>query len=309
MAEMRPTTGHWGRGGGAGGGSWRPWRHRIVGAFVAAAAALGLLISTASPAAAWTDAQLSWSACGWFDLQGPIRVQVDPGFKYPDPSQSPEGHYSSYPDRIQGAVNTWSGVFNNAPKWKHTLQVTTGVSEPEIVLRNHTPDIGDGKTYLGYTFVQRRVDGFSGSDFTNRCPYKSTTIQPLKYARIETAIRGDFFTQGNEWRAYWENKNGDCPSGSRTDPRTAPYSTCSKKYDFEAVMAHELGHAMGQAHPSEESSSGGETRPTENGAAQCPDPTINATMCRNQNQYRSSGRTLEDWDIQSFYRHITIGHY
>jgi hypothetical protein len=305
MVEMRSASGDAGHGGAATRGGRKSWRHRVAGAFGAATAALGLVISTASPAAAWTDSELSWSACGWFDLQGPIRVQVDPNYNYPAPSQSPEGHYSSYPDRIRGAVNTWSGVFNNAPKWKHTLQVTTGVAQPEIVLRNHTPNIGDGKTYLGYTFVQRRVDGFSGSDFTNRCPYKSTTIQPMKYARIETAIRGDFFTQGNEWRAYWENKNGDCPNRSAG----APYSTCSKKYDFEAVMLHELGHALGQPHPSEPSSSGGETRPTENNAARCWDYMTNATMCRSQNDYWSSGRTLEDWDIQSFYRHITIGHY
>lgn len=130
----------------------------------------------------------------------------------------------------------------------------------------------------------------------------TTMHAPIKTAfpgsvYIDIAVRSDWFTQDDSRRAYWEL----CP-----DRDYAPAYTCSKTIDAGSVMLHELGHAIGLAHPSQTDAhlGGGTTAFT---IAKCGVVNDQATMCQAADsgapQYRTHRRTLEFWDTTSLAFH------
>lgn len=72
--------------------------------------------------------------------------------------------------------------------------------------------------------------------------------------------------------------------------------------DFESILMHELGHAMGIPHPQEVDEHQLSLSPDAATLADCGTTTDRATMCANVAQrFRSSGRTLHEWDYRSLY--------
>ena len=78
------------------------------------------------------------------------------------------------------------------------------------------------------------------------------------------AVQDNWFTQGDAYRSAWE----DC---GRSGGPNWPY-TCGKLYDFEALIAHEFGHAHGLMHPTLIDS-------TASSLANCGSTTSRATIC------------------------------
>jgi hypothetical protein len=110
--------------------------------------------------------------------------------------------------------------------------------------------------------------------------------------RIRTTYSDVWFTQDDSRRALWEN----CPNTG------TPAYTCSKKMDFESILTHELGHAMGIPHAQEVDNHQASLSPNAPTIAGCGTTTDRATMCANiAQQYRSSGRTLHQWDRDSLW--------
>jgi hypothetical protein len=116
---------------------------------------------------------------------------------------------------------------------------------------------------------------------------------------VDMATRGDWFTQDNSRRAYWEG----CPGRGFVTTYT-----CSKTIDFGSVVLHELGHAIGLAHPADvDTHLGGGSQSFS--LAKCSNVLDQATMCQagnvggTQYQYRTHRRTLDPWDVTSIAQH------
>lgn len=116
---------------------------------------------------------------------------------------------------------------------------------------------------------------------------------------VSLATRSDWFVQDDFRRVLWES----CPTSGYL-----PTYTCSKVYDAGSVMLHELGHAIGLAHPSQT-----QTHVSLSGVvdvmalAKCSVVLDQATMCQSGDApgggaYRSHRRTLDAWDTTSVSR-------
>lgn len=106
---------------------------------------------------------------------------------------------------------------------------------------------------------------------------------------IDIDIRSDWFTQEDSRRALWEG----CTS-------TSTY-TCSKMWDAGGVMLHELGHAVGIAHPQHtDQHRDSYATPKAVDLATCANALDQATMCAFvSGDHRSHWRTLHSWDNSS----------
>jgi hypothetical protein len=110
---------------------------------------------------------------------------------------------------------------------------------------------------------------------------------PSVYADID--VRSNWFTQDDSRRALWEA----CPSDGYS-----PTYTCSKKWDAGGVMLHELGHAVGLAHPQTTDAHTGNSLATQD--ADCSVWNDQATMCSSLwGMHRSHWRTLHQGDTDS----------
>ena len=116
---------------------------------------------------------------------------------------------------------------------------------------------------------------------------------------ISLATRSDWFTQDDSRRALWES----CPSNGYL-----PTYTCSKVYDVGSVITHELGHAIGLAHPSQTQAHVSLSGVVNVMAlAKCSVVLDQATMCQSADAtgggvYRSHRRTFDAWDTSSVSR-------
>ena len=123
-----------------------------------------------------------------------------------------------------------------------------------------------------------------------------TRVDLANAISIQIAVRSDWFTQADDRRALWES----CPNSSYS-----PVYTCSKVFDFGSVIMHELGHAVGLAHPrqTDDHVHGYNPGPVMT-LADCGIVLDQATMCQAQdssgsNQYRTHRRTFHSWDTAS----------
>ena len=110
---------------------------------------------------------------------------------------------------------------------------------------------------------------------------------------IALATRSDWFAQDDSRRLYWEA----CPGSSYSSGYT-----CSKTVDVGSTMIHELGHAIGLAHPRQVVNDGHGSGTLL--AADCFVTLDQATMCQagdlpGGGKYRSHRRTLHAWDLSS----------
>jgi hypothetical protein len=92
----------------------------------------------------------------------------------------------------------------------------------------------------------------------------------------------------------------------RTYGNFVPAYTCSKNRDFEGLLAHELGHAMGLPHPGSVDTHDPALSPNAATVASCSNNLDYATMC-GPRTYRTTAQTLHAWDRESF-RIIEVQH-
>jgi hypothetical protein len=183
---------------------------------------------------------------------------------------------------------------------------TTSQAASEIGLHYRVGPLNVDNTYLARVDIRLRPSPAPATEFDPvRCPPHVDDIdafpQAFHIARAEILIasRPDWFTQPDTMRATWERCGSDL--GFSID--VSHLFLCTKLFDFGSVVAHELGHVLGLHHPDQ-------IEPLAPGAsndARCTPPWANAlsqaTMCRTTYTYRSAGRTLDLWDLDTIRVH------
>ena len=150
--------------------------------------------------------------------------------RYP-PDSLRDGVLNSFNNRINQAIATWNAALNNAGYVVPTdvLRMTDPCGAPQIEVTQY--QFGSGSSLWG------DATSYSQSG-VNSCVMHSTSNDWLGFAHIRTDVHDDWWTQEDSRRAYWE----DCPARNYL-----PAYTCSKDRDFESLLAHELGHALGRS--------------------------------------------------------------
>lgn len=197
---------------------------------------------------------------------------------YPGNAQNPAGVTNSFRDRMVDASGQWT-VQMQVNGITSTVQFLDGVGSNDILIRQ--------RNLAGGTLGVTSRTALGGGNLN--CPVHGAADTDIYQSIIDTDIRDTWFTQDNSRRATWEG----CPN--------ADDYTCSKTQDFGGMLTHELGHALGIAHPNEaDTHNGGGTRAMD--AARCGNAATYNTMCPTQFQYRTAWRTLDDWDVETLRR-------
>lgn len=191
-----------------------------------------------------------------------------------------DGVKNSFVDRLADAtLRMGSGLAGNNPTGRGLTFVGIQAA-PDI--RVSVGNLGPG--VLGYTNLPLSCTGIHA------------TLSNLSGTQITIATRSDWFTQDDSRRGLWES----CPTNGYS-----PTYTCSKTQDVGSVMTHELGHAIGLAHPRTTDAHLTTNYPVHAmDIAKCAVLLDQATMCQagdaaGSGQYRTHRRTLDDWDVAS----------
>lgn len=229
-----------------------------------------------------TGGSYGWSSCNWEDSNynpdGDVRVRASgyPGDGWGD------GVKNSFSDRITSAVNDWNSALDRAGYVVPStlFRIADGGSGEDIYVEQYNLLPAYWGTALTYSTL--------GSD---SCTMHSLSNEPILWVRVRTAFYNDWFTQDDTRRSLWEA----CPANSYQ-----PAYTCSKKQDFESILMHELGHALGLPHPQDVDTHQSSLSPNAADLASCGTPNDRATLCSNVGQqYMTSARTLHAWDRES----------
>lgn len=252
---------------------------------------VGVLLSTSSVGVVTaTGGSYGWTSCNWSWKE----AAPDPNIYIRDDGSFPgdvirDGVLNSFQGRINDAIAEWSSTMANIGLRGRLIRVSSGA---QVFLHYQTMD----NQPFGITFATTDTG-------VNNCVIHSTTNRTVRFADIYVSRRDEWFSQGNDRRALWEN----CPYNGYQ-----PAYTCSKKHDVGSTIAHELGHAIGFiAHPDDIDAHGNAAAVA---LAECRrvnangDPLWRATMCPSNlapggqaaNEYRTERRTLHAWDIESF---------
>lgn len=291
-----------------GGQKWQSRRDRVAGTCLGANTPLPSLLlppwcrSALRPTAqAHTgDNAFSWTGCSWVWLENsgiPIVVRQDANFQFPA-AVVRDGVINSFRDRMVDSADEWTRSAIQPRGIRHNLRYFDDVNAArQVNLRYRRPDNG---TPYATTMVDSTGCGVHGF---NRAQIPRITI--------DVNPRGDWFTQDNSRRTYWEQ---NCLAG------TGPAYTCGKIYDFGSTLMHEFGHVFVLDHP--------DAVDAAHGVACCDGPDNNrarcwshrnhgsatqATMCfadapgpTSENRWRAERRTLDLYDSESLARHYAV---
>lgn len=254
-----------------------------------------MLITTAGspvPAAAHDipDDRKGWSFCDW-GWASPGSVQVG---EYGPPWALPNVEFSV---RLSRATSTWNDITRASWTLQHGLRRDHSYNNGHQIMYFYE-DVGGA---LGFTWQKVRwTPGYNvgGCSPHGVVPFGGT----LESVHIRVDPRTDWFTRDDSWRTHWERIN--CSSSTLSgDDRYL----CSKNFDIQATMAHEMGHGLGLHHP--------ETiddwvylniTSASSDWAGCPTTNASATMCAQLDKKSSNQRTLDHWDSDTMWHHMWV---
>jgi hypothetical protein len=215
---------------------------------------------------------------GWWNCTQAYRTSYNPVYvgvatvNYAFPSDSyGDGVINSFTDRIADAAAHLNAVVLGSVG--RPFGVGYAGANPAVSVQfqyRETPS----PQYLGWTNVSSGCTVVHGS-----------RVAIPQFFEIFVDPLPSWFTQDNSRRPIWE----------KCKLETSSY-TCGKTQDAGGTILHELGHAMGLAHPESVDVHAG-SGTSVNTLAKCQ-TTDAATMCPAM-KWRSNRRTLEVWDVIS----------
>lgn len=288
-----------------------------------------------APASAVPPETRGWSSCDWkwhHEAGGRLEVAQFQGGQFPPDNTTPStyagtpqnwsGITQSFTARLGEAMSRWNAA-NPGPHFV-SYSVRSTPMTGEDVLLNYAAGLPGG--VLGETFNFRRtarspVAGFDcpvqvqDKNLDATYPGLSNNFD-LVYSLIVISTRIDWFTMPDSMRSTWEQCNILTPDVNELSSnltfvgnRSNSY-LCSKTVDFGSTMIHELGHVLMLHHPETVDYFKGSGIAASTAARCYPEGSLSqktqATMCAGANSWRSEGRTLDTWDIESIQSHYAL---
>jgi hypothetical protein len=291
-------------------------------AVLAVAFSITFALLPTQPAEAAPPLDRGWTACSWAASASSNRIigiWIDSANPFPggvnQPNLTGGTSLMSFQNGVVQGSNRWGEAVRpiRPPNPGMNIYATTSSNYQDITAR-YVDGVREGNT--------RVIANLPFSDY-GYCMdlYRSTHDRGRKGvvrtldAEVLLQRRGDWFTAPDDQRPEWERR---CP-GQYNGPTTPEY-LCTKTLDFHTIFMHEVGHAIGIAHPHD--ADGTTSYSVYNGPAsrlaKCSytatgTPVDQATMCTGDGRgrttpgqeniarswFRSEGRTLDPWDTSS----------